>query len=755
MEEEGVHVAIRLRPVTQSKQHGDDKIRSPIPMVAPSRKQRIRVGAESRDPTRKSQPNKKGSTWIIDPEQATFSLQNHSTRQSQTKYTFDNVYSEDTSTRNLYDKSVSSIVDSSLKGINGTVILYGPSSSGKTFTMQGTSHEHMADPENFEDCGIIHLAARNVFNIIACQPNREFLLRVSYLELCDDQVTDLLVDNTSAPSKLTIRDGMKHKVSVRIDGANEALVSDLESLIHVYHFGECNRSVYETPSNSRSSCAHTIFTITIESRNKTSTDESVEGDENIPMGQCEHENGANKKGLILTSKLTFVDLAASHKKSKTRFHNRPGKSAPKKNTCISIKSFSSVMSRLSRAKTNTIGVDFRSSLLTHVLRPSILKARLVVICCVIPLDQLFEEMRATLHFASRARFKRLKPTSANETNNNKSVMNQIGDEINRFPAGDDVSVLSLQSMRSSQSINSMFSNASTVAGDHIELLKGALLKGGEARVLKPPVHIPSTGPISESQNRPMTSPGGDVPIQWRVVGTCNTEKANNMFSGGGGGAISRLLHDKPPCVRLFDDAGSCANDSITVDTMMHNHNNDYGDNSIRSDMRFSIQHSFSGDQPQDQDPFHRKNNHLQEKNQLLKERNQTLQESYSFYSEEKNVFEQQISKLEKERQINVEKMKDLLTENQVLRNDNARLLEEKNQERKLLLEHNKRLVIEMNNSMRTMVGEIEQLKGQVEIINTDSDMAYFTSQLASSSVKNRSLYKSISKKLRIQKKSVS
>ena len=228
-----------------------------------------------------------------------------------------------------------------------------------------------------------------------------------------------------------------------------------------------------------------------------------------------------------------------------------------------------------------------------------------------------------------------------------------------------------------------------------------------------------------------------------------------MFSGGDDGAISRLLHDNPRCVRLFDDAGSCANDSITVDTMMHNHNNDSGDNSIRSDMRFSIQHSFSGDQPQDQDPFHRKNKHLQEKNQLLKERNQTLQESYSFYSEEKNVFEQQITKLEKERQINAEKMKDLLTENQVLRNDNARLLEEKNQERKLLLEHNKRLVIEMNNSMRTMVGEIEQLKCQVEIINTDSDMAYFTSQLASSSVKNRSLYKSISKKLRIPKKSVS
>lgn len=61
-------------------------------------------------------------------------------------------------------------------GFNGTVFAYGQTSSGKTHTMRGTP----------EEPGIIPLAVAEIFRQINSMQDREFLLRVSYMEVWYD-----------------------------------------------------------------------------------------------------------------------------------------------------------------------------------------------------------------------------------------------------------------------------------------------------------------------------------------------------------------------------------------------------------------------------------------------------------------------------------------------------------------------------------------------------------------------------------------
>ncbi|GMP46881.1 hypothetical protein CsSME_00014872 [Camellia sinensis var. sinensis] len=97
-------------------------------------------------------------------------------------YGFDRVFGPATTTRHVYDVAAQQVVNGAMQGINGTVFAYGVTSSGKTHTMHGEQ----------KSPGIIPLAVKDVFGIIQETPGREFLLRVSYLEIYNEVINDLL-----------------------------------------------------------------------------------------------------------------------------------------------------------------------------------------------------------------------------------------------------------------------------------------------------------------------------------------------------------------------------------------------------------------------------------------------------------------------------------------------------------------------------------------------------------------------------------
>lgn len=88
-------------------------------------------------------------------------------------YVLDNVFDSTWTTLEVYRRTTKDIIKKVMGGINGTVFAYGQTSSGKTHTMKGTASEP----------GIIPLAVNEIFDHIANTQDREFLLRVSYMEV--------------------------------------------------------------------------------------------------------------------------------------------------------------------------------------------------------------------------------------------------------------------------------------------------------------------------------------------------------------------------------------------------------------------------------------------------------------------------------------------------------------------------------------------------------------------------------------------
>ena len=88
-------------------------------------------------------------------------------------YTLDTIFDGQCSTEQVYERTTRDLIHQVVEGFNSTVFAYGQTSSGKTHTMRGTDTEP----------GIIPLAVKEIFDLISANKDREFLLRVSYMEV--------------------------------------------------------------------------------------------------------------------------------------------------------------------------------------------------------------------------------------------------------------------------------------------------------------------------------------------------------------------------------------------------------------------------------------------------------------------------------------------------------------------------------------------------------------------------------------------
>jgi len=135
-----------------------------------------------------------------------------------------------------------------MEGYNAVVFAYGQTASGKTFTLTGS-------PSN---PGIIPLAITDLFAQIRASPDREFLLRASYLELYNEAILDLLSPDMG--KELTLSEGKK-KGEVVINGLTEMAVRTEEEVTRLLKMGEDRRKVGGTDWNARSSRSHCVFRI--------------------------------------------------------------------------------------------------------------------------------------------------------------------------------------------------------------------------------------------------------------------------------------------------------------------------------------------------------------------------------------------------------------------------------------------------------------------------------------------------------------
>ncbi|KAH9659246.1 kinesin-like protein KIN-7N [Citrus sinensis] len=285
--------------------------------------------------------------------------------------THDHVFDETCSNARVYELLTKDIIHAAVEGFNGTVFAYGQTSSGKTFTMNGSA----------DNPGVISLGVKDIFDAIQMMSNREFLVRVSYMEIYNEEINDLLaVEN----QKLQIHESLEHGVFVA--GLREEIVNSAEQVLKLIESGEVNRHFGETNMNVRSSRSHTIFRMVIESKGKDNDSSS----------------DSSSTDAIRVSVLNLVDLAGSERIAKTGADGvrlKEGKHINK-----SLMALGNVINKLSDGVKQRGHIPYRDSKLTRILQPALGgNAKTSIICTIAPEEDHIEETKGTLQFASRAK----------------------------------------------------------------------------------------------------------------------------------------------------------------------------------------------------------------------------------------------------------------------------------------------------------------------------------------------------------------
>lgn len=328
------------------------------------------------------------------------------------QFTFDHVFSQDSSQEEVYEQTVSPLVKNFFDGYNATVFAYGQTGSGKTYTM-GTSAENVDAAEEF---GIVPRAMSQIFALIAEKKQQtrgiEFYLRVQFLEVYGEEIRDLL--DPAGEKTVSIRDA-NNGDGVTVVGACEELVKSSQDMLSALERGSLCRTTGSTNMNNHSSRSHAIFTIIIEQHIPraalSSPEEKAESCREIPPDGEDGKEEEEAEVEYRTAKFHFVDLAGSERAKRT------GATGTRLREGININmgllALGNVISALGdETKRNQKGlhVPYRSSKLTRMLQDSLGgNSRTQMIACVSPADANFEETMNALRYANRARNIKNKP----------------------------------------------------------------------------------------------------------------------------------------------------------------------------------------------------------------------------------------------------------------------------------------------------------------------------------------------------------
>ncbi|KRJ97559.1 kinesin-like protein KIN-7O isoform X2 [Drosophila yakuba] len=299
---------------------------------------------------------------------------------------FDYVFDEGANNQEVFDRMARHIVHACMQGFNGTIFAYGQTSSGKTYTMMGDG----------QNPGVMVLAAKEIFQQISSETERDFLLRVGYIEIYNEKIYDLL---NKKNQDLKIHESGNGIVNVNCE---ECIITSEEDLLRLLCMGNKERTVGETNMNERSSRSHAIFRIIIESRKSDRSDDDA----------------------VIQSVLNLVDLAGSERADQTGARGARLKEGGHINKSLLF--LSNVIKNLSENVDNKF-ISFRDSKLTRILQASLGGNALTSIICTIK-PSIMEESQSTLSFATRAKKIRIKP-QVNEMVSDATMMKRLEREI--------------------------------------------------------------------------------------------------------------------------------------------------------------------------------------------------------------------------------------------------------------------------------------------------------------------------------------
>ena len=314
------------------------------------------------------------------------------------KFNFDRVYSIDDDSQLIYKEMCKDVVSSALEGYNGSIFMYGQTTSGKTYTMLGS-------PNN---PGILPCTLRDIFlkinKITKENKNINYKVYCSYIEIYNENIHDLLTDSNF----LKLIDDKKYGIIVA--GAKKVRIDNFETGIGIKDFGEENRKYRETLFNEYSSRSHSIFQIFIESFELTE----------------DGELGKNNYSC-----LNLIDLAGSERINEYETKNiTTGETGYINKSLFVLANVINKLVEVQQGKKTYI--PYRDSKLTRLLSQALGGNSLTtIICTVSPASINYYQTLSTLRFATRAKSVKLRVTN-NEYIDDKEKIEFYKNEIRRL-----------------------------------------------------------------------------------------------------------------------------------------------------------------------------------------------------------------------------------------------------------------------------------------------------------------------------------
>ncbi|KAI9465965.1 kinesin-domain-containing protein, partial [Lactarius psammicola] len=380
------------------------------------------------------------------------------------QFTFDQVHGQDTTQHALFTATAQPLITRFLEGFNCTILAYGQTSSGKTFTMTGVDLD--ADPlDPTNGIGIIPRAVSAIFQRArAIKEERggawSCSIKGSFIEIYNEDLIDLLVDDGSgARREVQIREGKDG--SIIWGGLREVQVKNAAEVMNLIRQGTSIRRTNETDMNAQSSRSHAIFSLTLVQRKYTGSGVPPRSSSPLPlngrspsrlvrpgsmlagpsgnrvssptfgrpgtpgipsaMGRTSMFRPASSLGhhdvrgsldddsgdwVTVVSKFHFVDLAGSERLKRTAAAGDRIKEGISINSgLLALGNVISALGDPSRAKSHTAShVPYRDSKLTRLLQDSLGgNAHTLMIACVSPAEWNAAETVNTLKYANRAR----------------------------------------------------------------------------------------------------------------------------------------------------------------------------------------------------------------------------------------------------------------------------------------------------------------------------------------------------------------
>ncbi|XP_077532007.1 kinesin-like protein KIF12 isoform X2 [Haemaphysalis longicornis] len=300
----------------------------------------------------------------------------------QTKlFTFTVVFEPEATQEDVFEHcGIKRLIDMALDGFASTIMAYGQTGAGKTYTLTGP-------PERQEGAagepGIMQLAFAYLFSEIEQRRGVEYIVQASYLEIYKEHVLDLL-----NPSHKTLPVRWSKDKGFYAENLFVVECEDLGDLDGVLQEGRKNRQVRSHEMNEYSSRSHSILTISLASEVRDPDD-------------C--NTFIRRQG-----KLSLVDLAGSEKTKKTR--SRGNTLVEANNINKSLLVLGNCISCLADPKKRTGHIPYRDSTLTKLLADSLGGTGMaLIIACVSPSASNAHETINTLRYASRAKRVKTKP----------------------------------------------------------------------------------------------------------------------------------------------------------------------------------------------------------------------------------------------------------------------------------------------------------------------------------------------------------